>query len=164
MKQKNGYKENKGITLIALSVMILVLLILAAITISTGMETVEKAKLEELRTNMLLVQAKAREYVEEANFKMGINPDEEKKNQVRNEVYVGMAGLEKAEDIPSNFGITDSSTCYWVTNLAGWGLSKIETENGERYLVQFNETDVTVEVYNTKGYKGNYSLTQMDQL
>ena len=164
MEQKNGYRKNTGITLIALSILVLVLLILAAITISTGMETIEKAKLEELRTNMLLIQAKARESVEEATFKMGINPDENKKNQVRNEIYIEKAGLEKAEDVPSNFGITDTSTCYWLTNLASWGLNEIKTESGERYLVQFNETDVTVEVYNTKGYKGNYSLTQIDQL
>lgn len=164
MEQKSGYRKNTGITLIALAIMILVLLILAAITISTGMNSVEKAQLEELRTNMLLIKAKAREYVEEATFKMGINPDENKKNQVRNEVYIEQAGLEQATDIPSNFGITDSSTCYWITNLANWGLEEIRTEEGEKYLVQFNETDITVEIYNTKGYKENYSLTQIDQL
>ena len=66
--QKNIKKEN-GITLIALGVTIIVLLIIASIGVYSGKETIKKAQLEEMRTNMLLIQAKSKEYVEEANFK-----------------------------------------------------------------------------------------------
>lgn len=40
----------------------------------------------------------------------------------------------------------------------------MELEEHEKYLIQFNETDITVEVYNTKGYQENYSLTAIDQI
>ena len=83
-------KSTSGITLIALAITITVLAILIGISIYSGKETIQQAKLEELKTNMLLIQAKSKEYVEKANFKMGINPDEkttEEKQKIRNEVY-----------------------------------------------------------------------------
>ena len=110
-------KKEEGVTLVALSITIIVIIILAGIAINGSTNMIKKAKLEELKTNMLLIQAKAREYVEDATFKMGINPDESKKNEVRNEVYVENAKLQKATDteIPSDFDITDTTTCYWLT-------------------------------------------------
>ena len=48
---------------------------------------------------MLLVQVKARETVEQANFKMGPNPDETKKAEVRTEVYEREAKLKKVSDL-----------------------------------------------------------------
>lgn len=161
-------KREEGVTLVALSITIVVMIILAGIGIYGSTDIIKKAKLEELKTNMLLIQAKAREYVEDATFKMGINPDESKKTEVRNEVYVENAKLQKATDseIPSGFGITDTTTCYWLTPeaQASWGLNKMKLENDEKYLIQFDETNVTVEIYNTKGYQGNYSLTAIDQV
>ena len=68
-------KNNKGITLIALTITIVVLLILASITVFYGKDNIDKANLENLKTNMLLIDAKAKEYCEEANFKIGTNPD-----------------------------------------------------------------------------------------
>lgn len=64
-------KNSKGITLIILVISIIVLLILAGVTITAGTESIKKAKLETLRTNMLLIKAKGKEYCEEANFRTG---------------------------------------------------------------------------------------------
>ena len=87
------------------------MIILAGIGIYGSTDIIKKAKLEEMETNMLLIEAKAREYVESATFKMGINPDEPKKQNVRNTVYVEEAKLQKATDadIPSSFGIITSN-------------------------------------------------------
>lgn len=160
--------KTEGITLVALSITIIVLIILVGIGVYSSTDMIKKAKLEELKTNMLLMQAKAREYVEDSTFKMGINPDDEKKANVRNAVYVEEAKLQKATDseIPPNFGITDTTTCYWLTTEAQaiWGLSKIKLEKDEKYLIQFDETNITVQVYNTIGYQGNYSLAEIDQI
>ena len=68
---KDIIEKNNGVTLLALVITIVVLLIIAGITVYEGKETINRAKLEELRTNMLLIQAKSKEYVEEANFKIG---------------------------------------------------------------------------------------------
>lgn len=166
MSIKDIKNRTEGVTLLALTVTIAILIIIAGITIYSGKDTIKKAKLEELKTNMLLIQAKAREYVEDATFKMGINPDDNKKNQVREEVYIQNARLEKADSVPSDFGIADTSTCYWLTEAAqtNWGLNKMDLDDNERYLIQFNENDGTVEVYNSLGYNGNYSLTEIDKL
>ncbi len=166
-RKKMEYKT-EGITLIALVITIIVLMILAGIGIYGSTDMIKKANLEELKTNMLLMQAKAREYVEDATFKMGINPDEEKKRNVRNAVYSEEAKLRKTVDseIPSSFGITDVTTCYWLTPEAqkAWGLDKIKLEKNEKYLIQFDEANMTVEIYNTTGYRGNYSLTAINQI
>ena len=67
MKQK---KEN-GMTLIALAITIIVLAIIAAISITAGGNVIRASQLESLKTNMLLIQAKTKEYVEEVSFKRG---------------------------------------------------------------------------------------------
>lgn len=161
-------KKNRGVTLISLIITIIVLLIIAGISIHSGKEVIRKAQLEQLKTNMLLIKAKAKEYVEEANFKMGINPDDNKKSEVRKEVYINTAKLETAADIDSNDNIP-TAECYKLTKDAidVWGLNEIEIEEGEDYLIQFKDTDnanLSVEVYNTNGYNGKYSLTEIEQI
>ena len=157
---KNIKNNTNGVTLIALSITIVVMIILAGIGIYGSTDMIKKAKLEEMKTNMLLLES--------ATFKMGINPDEQKKQNVRNAVYVEEAKLQKATDtnIPSSFGIADTTTCYWLTTEAqtSWGLSKMQLEKDEKFLIQFDETNITVEIYNTKGYNGNYSLTAIDAM
>ena len=164
-------KKEQGITLVALSVTIIVLIIIAGISVYSGKDVIKNGKLEELRTNMLLVQVKARETVEQANFKMGPNPDATKKAEVRAEVYETEAKLKKVSDL----GITvppgaNSADCYAVTeeSLQNWGLNKIELSDGEYYIIQFDDTNAKVEIYNTLGYSNNgtmvYSLTQIDNI
>ena len=172
MNTKN-FKKTNGVTLAALVVTIIVLAIIASIAIYSGKEMVEKAQIEELKTNMLLIQAKSKEYVEKVNFKIGIDSSkktDEEKQTIRDEIY-GTASedgaqLEKATDIPANFKISNTSTCYWLTPAAQkkWGLEQIELEEKERYLIQFNETEETVEIYNTIGYEGKYSLTDINKM
>ena len=69
-----SFKINeKGITLVALVVTIIILLIIAGIALSGGKNTIKRANLESIKTNMLLIKAKALECVEEVNFKLGPN-------------------------------------------------------------------------------------------
>ena len=160
-------EKNKGVTLIVLAVTITVLLIISGIILYSGQSIIKQAQLEELKTNMLLIQAKAKEYVEQATFKMGISPDEAKKQEVRTEVYENNARLQKASNLPNEFkDVKNADTCYWLTKETQdlWGLDKIELEEDEKYLIEFNENDVTVEVYNTIGYNGKYSLTEVDKI
>ena len=159
-------KKENGVTLIALIVTIIILTVIASIAIYSGSGTIKKAKLEEIKTNMLLIEAKAREYVEDANFKMGINPDDAKKNQVRNDIYVNEAKLTKTSSVPSNINVKDINNCYDVTNdtLNSWGLDKIEVEENERYIIEFDEQNASVEIYNTLGYDGKYSSTDIEKI
>ena len=162
-------RKERGVTLVALVITVVVLLIIASIAVYSGSDTVRKAKLEELRTNMLLIEAKAKGLVEEVNFKIGLTKPEEteyagKKEQAENEVYGG-AGLEKATDVSAPSAIPVSE-CYKVTDatLQNWGLEDMEKEEGEEYLIKFDDVNATVEVYNTLGYNGKYSLTEIDSI
>ena len=162
-----NFEDNRGITLVALVVTIIVLLILAGIGINTGISSMEKVKLEELKTNMLLIEAKARECVEEANFRMGGSTEETVVDAVRTEIYEVNNKLEKADstNVPNNPGKIDLTDCYVITQETFdlWGLNKIKLSEDEKYLVRFNEKEIKVEeVYNTKGYDGKYSLTQIE--
>ena len=161
-----NFEDNRGITLVALVVTIIVLLILAGIGINTGISSMEKVKLEELKTNMLLIEAKARECVEEANFRMGGSTEDTVVDPVRTEIYETNNKLEKADstNVPNIPAEIDLDNCYIITQKTFelWGLNKIKLSEDEKYLVKFNESEIKVEVYNTKGYDGKYSLTQIE--
>lgn len=161
-------KEN-AITLISLAITVIVILIISSVATYSGKEIIRKGKLEELRTNMLLIQAKAKEYVEDANFKMGLAPDETRKEEVRESVYVDGAKLEKVN--AQEYGIDNSSVCYKVTKetLNIWGLDKIELKANEDYLIAFDDENATVEIYNTKGFVDDNgdtrnSLTDIEEI
>lgn len=163
-------KQNqKGITLLILVVTVIILLIIAGIGIYSGMDSIKNVKLEELKTNMLLIEAKAREYVEDASFKIGKETDEIKIEQIKKEVYETNGKLRKASDIGLT-GIDKSipiEKCYVITKetLEDWGLNKIELDESknEKYLLEFNEAEIEVEIYNTKGYEGKYSLKNLEK-
>ena len=166
-KEKMKVKNNKGITLIALTITIIILLILASITIYSGKESIKKAQLESLKTNMLLIKAKAKEYVEQASFKNGVN-----KSEISEEAKNELKGKEaNASDYSKqNITINGGEILYKLTsdNLKEMGLKDVKLGSNEEYLVKYNIKDVTVEVYNTSGYENNgttvYSLSELEKI
>ena len=40
----------------------------------------------------------------------------------------------------------------------------MEIDNDDKYLIQFNEKDETVEIYNTIGYNEKYSLSEIEKI
>jgi len=163
-------KQEKGITLIALIITIIVMIIIAGIAIYSGKDTIKKANLESLKTNMLVIQAKTKTYVEEVNHKIGVKPDtveQSKKEEIRNKIYVTNGKLEEQTTIPD--GITsqfENGKFYKVTQnaLENMGIGNIKIASDEEYLVEFDETNARVEVYNTKGYNGVYSLSGLENI
>ena len=166
-REKMKVKNNKGITLIALTITIIILLILASITICSGKESIKKAQLESLKTNMLLIKAKAKEYVEQASFKNGVN-----KSEISEEAKNELKGKEaNASDYSKqNITINGGEILYKLTsdNLKEMGLKDVKLGSNEEYLVKYNIKDVTVEVYNTSGYENNgttvYSLSELEKI
>lgn len=164
-------KENKGVTLVALTVTIIVLLIIAGIAVYNGTETIQKANLEALRTNMLLIEAKAKGVVEEANFQLG--PDFQKESEleaIRTNLYVTENKLQKLSDsgitVPSGIPTGDNVYVFTQETASLWVLDSVysELEEGESYIIAFDEKVPTVEIYNTLGYHGHYSLTEIDEI
>ena len=166
-REKMKVKNNKGITLIALTITIIILLILESITIYSGKESIKKAQLESLKTNMLLIKAKAKEYVEQASFKNGVN-----KSEISEEAKNELKGKEaNASDYSKqNITINGGEILYKLTsdNLKEMGLKDVKLGSNEEYLVKYNIKDVTVEVYNTSGYENNgttvYSLSELEKI
>ena len=157
-------KNQKGITILSLVITIIVLSILAGITINMGLDSIDRAELDELKTNMLLVEAKAKQLVEEANFKVGIvsnpiTPEQQTKiDNIRQEIYVTNNKLQLNNETNQISGV-DLSKAYILTVEAKklWGLEGISEKTGE-YLIVFDEVKDIVQVYNTKGYDNCYSL------
>ena len=79
--------------MISLIVIIALLTLLAGISIGEGTKVIQSSQLETIKTNMLLIEAKAREYVEEVNFKMGPQKDATKKEAAIQEIYIEKVGL-----------------------------------------------------------------------
>lgn len=165
-------KNEKGISLLTLTITIIVLLIIIGVSVAVGKESIQLAKLQSLKTNMLLIKAKARESVEEASFKIGTNTEDANAvNDIRQEVYTTNAKLGSklsSSEIPEQFNITNSEECpcYFLTPEAkkNWSLERIITDEEDQYLIQFNEEDETVEIYNTIGYDGKYKLSEIEKI
>ncbi len=175
MKQNN----QNGITLVVLSITIIVLIILASITIHTGKESIQKANLEGLKTNMLLIETKAREFVENASFDLGIDP-ENATDEMKAKAQSELNGEDKGTLVTSgdsiidellNIGISqqdiDNENVYKLTteNLEKMGINDVESNDEEGwYVIVYNINDTTAEIYHTMGYQGKYSLTDIEQI
>ena len=83
-------KENKGITLTALVVSIIVIMILAGISITQGSNLIKTTKVENYVTNMITMRAKVKIYGEEINAETW---DAENKSEKR------AKNLQKSVDI-----------------------------------------------------------------
>lgn len=61
-------KNEKGITIISLVIAVIIIVLIAAVGITQGREVINKANVQTLNTNMLLVQAKAKIIEERHSF------------------------------------------------------------------------------------------------
>lgn len=89
-------KENKGIALITLVVMIIVIGILASISIVQGTTLVKKIRVDNYKTNMISIRAKSKVIVEEVNSKVWDATSEEKETK-RQELLEGDYAMTKTE-------------------------------------------------------------------
>lgn len=168
-------EKNNGITIVSLIITIIILLILAGISIGTGNKVIKSSELENVKTNMLLIKAKGKEYVENANFKLGTNfenlTDKEDKEDKKKRIIAAKDELKGEEiedtdedkDILKNIGITqddkkntDYTYYYKLSNkdLTDMGLSNVKSdEKNGLYIIKYDLKNVEVEVYNTQGFE-----------
>ena len=160
-----GKNNQKGITLVVLTITIIILIILAGVTIHIGIESIQKANLEGLKTNMLLIETKAREYVENASFKLGVNPNTD---TMYNEAKENLSGDDKGTAVTADDGIVenllnigikqediDKGKVYKLTteNLEKMGINDVVSNDEEGwYIIVYNIEETTAEIYNTIGY------------
>ena len=166
--------NNRGVTLVALMVTIIVIIILASISVNVGMELIYKSRAENLITNMLIIKSKAKVFEEEVEGKTWDSSDnveegatiskkeEERRNKFKNEYEFILIDS-------SNFSIygmsnLDSDSVYYALGeiaLKKMGLSSLwEDDEKSCYVVKYTVKDnkyEDIDVYYTKGvkYKGN---------
>lgn len=178
-------KENKGITMVVLVITIVMLLILAGISIGTGNNIIKRSKLENLKTNMLLIKVKGKEYVENANFNLGTSIDqataEEKSTRIEKaktelkgeEIIDGNIFIGNINITTENMAEENANYIYYykltTQNLIDMGLSNVESdENKGWYIIKYDINNVQLEVYNTEGFENDenkyYSLTEIQNL
>ena len=175
-------ERNKGITMIVLVITIALLLILAGISIEGGSSIIKRANLENLKTDMLLIKVKGKEYVENANFNLGTSfdklTDENEKSKRIEMAKSKLKGTEiqNSSDL-SKFGITSEQfeqeknnlSLYYAlstSDLEGIGITDVSSEG--QYIIKYNVKDMTIEIYNTQGFENDgktyYSLGELENL
>lgn len=166
--KKNILKNNQGITLLTLVITIIVLLILTAVSIDIGKNTIKDAKLQNMKTNMLLIEAKVKEYVENANYELGVKPDEATE-EMQTKANSMLEGEGKGTKITSSDSLysdlsaigveqeaIDNGTVYKISteDLSKMGISGVESDDEEGwYIVAYNITNSSAKIYNTTGIK-----------
>lgn len=141
-------KKQSGITLVALIVTVIIMLILLIVSVEFGTDVVKKAKLEDIKTDMISIKTRAKIIADEYNYNEGESfPGEEVKDQ----------------ELLNKLQIEEGKKVYlWRQNtLDVQGLSKIDADV---YIVYYDaDNPNNCEVYYKDGFDGAYSLTQLEQ-
>lgn len=156
-----NYKEEKGITLVILIAIVMVLLIIAGVGVSSGLNIMKKASIESLKTNMLLLQAKGKEYVENANFKIGTGEKaEEEKTQIKSENLKGNPA--SSSQIPREVTLKEGEEAYQLSeqDMKDMGLVELEGKASD-YLIVYNIQEEKVDVIYIPGieFQNKYYYT-----
>lgn len=151
------YKRNKGITIISLIITIIIMLILTAVTVNIGTGQIERTKLEDLKTTMLLIKGRAQIVADKEVF--GENYDS-----------TGMLNLVDATEynisnLQNIFNDIDTSGLFiWEQTAMDNNSIDVEITKDDFFVVDYE----TGEVYYSLGftYEDNtyYSLTELQNI
>ena len=152
-------KQN-GITLITLTITVIVMMIIASITVYYSKDLIKNAKAQDLNTNMLLIQAEAKKCVEEANFqKLKL---EEAGDLLLGTKLAGTVAEQPAKDTGKIEEGQEDSYYYLPEDvLTVIGLKNVNPDESGYFVVKYDISNIKVEVINTLGYDGLYTLTEI---
>lgn len=161
--------------ILALIVAIIIIIAIATTITKLAKESFEKTNFQDLRTNLLLIEGKAKTYtenvsVETANLDEQKQEDNTKISEVKDQKLKGTALEncdEKIKKAAKDAGIEDTKDYYYLSQeaLNSMGI-QIEVKEGTYYLVKYNFEDT--EVVYTKGFKYEgktyYKLSEMKEV
>ena len=149
-------KKDNGITLIALIVTIIIMIILATIVVDFSTKAIDKAKLEDIKTNMLLIQGKSQTIYEKYSFK--------EIEELTGILYSEQNTYVISDGLLDHLKVEDDIYIWGEEALNENGLGTIKTDEQTFYIVDYT----TSEIYLSKGYEYNdsiyYSLTELQEL
>lgn len=149
--------SEKGITLTTLVITIIVIAIIASVSVYVGTDIIKQANLQNINTNMMLIQAKVKTISEQAKFNKDTSNYKGKK-------LIEVVGNRKIDELVSNNIIEDQEKYYLLSqdDLNEMGFEKIQIEDG--YIVNYD----TNEIIYVKGFDANkqtyYKLSEMKDL
>lgn len=161
-------EKQKGASIIVLIIGIALIIAVASIIIKYGKNVAEESKLQDLRTNMLLIQAETKKDLEHvcfqtANLDAKKEEDATKINEIKKENLKGILvqGSEAESSIPQEITIDDNSYYLDESVLNEMGIKDLNSEKYGYFIVKYDFDNIKVEVISTKGYEGMYTLTQL---
>lgn len=160
---------------ITLIMSIIIIIAIAIVLIIIGKTAIDKTTLQDLRTNMLLIQGVAKTHTEDvsvgtANLDKEKAEDSNKIEEVKNQKLKGTALENCNEDLKKlakDAGIEDFTNYYYLSeqDLLDMGI-QIKVKEDEYYLVKYDFKDT--EVIYTKGYeyknKTYYKLSELKNI
>lgn len=167
-------ENDSGKSIITLVIITIFIMIVASIIINYAQKMMEESKVQDLRTNMLLIQAEVKKGLEEVCFRT-VNLDETKPedlakiNEIKQEYLDGVilseADEQVQEAIKNITDVTFDENCYYLNDvtLIEKGIKEVDKNEFGYFIVKYDFSNANVEVINTKGYNGNYTLTQISQ-
>ena len=182
-------KNEKGITMVALVLTIIVMALLSALVIRIGTNELKNAELQDIVTNMLLIKSKVKIGIEELKFQTAnldkIN-DAEKIEQIKNQIknsdeYV--IGTKITNETPvmltqlSDYLVdTTNYEWYYLTDedlqkMGFYDLKNIKEDADDVdkiYLYGYSEITSNIEIVYTYGYeykgKEYFKLSDLEKL
>lgn len=169
-------KRNEGKGLIKTILTIVILVMVIAVIAKVSMKLITTTQLKDLKTDMLLIQQKAKTYSDEVtkqtvNLSQEKEEDSEKITEVENTQLIGTKVSECSEEIQikaQEAGVTELEEYYCLNkeDLEKMGISNIKVKEGEYFLVKYNLEDT--EIIYTKGFEYEdevyYKLTELEEL
>lgn len=169
-------KRNEGKGLIKTILMIVIIIMIIAVISKISVKELTKTQLKDLKTDMLLIQQKAKTYSEEVS-KQTVNLDQTKEEdsekivEVENTQLIGTKLSECEEEVKikaQEAGVIDLDEYYCLNkeDLEKMGINKVKVKEGEYFLVKYNLEDT--EIIYTEGFeygdKVYYRLTELEEV
>lgn len=157
-------RNNKGITIIALIITIVLTLILLSVVIKFGTNEIDRAKIEDLKSTMLLIKGRAQVSKEKTNFEKDYS--EKGVIQINDNLTLPEGKIYDLSSIQSELNaLADKSQLYiWEQTALNNNGIDYEITSDDFFVIDYNN----MEVYSSIGYsfegRTYYSLSQLQEL
>lgn len=167
-------KNESGKSILILVIFIFLIIIGASVAVNYAKKMMQETELQDLRTNMLLMQAEVKKGLEEVCFRtVNLNESKEedltKINEIKNEYLDGIILKDSAPEVQEATKnvpeFTFDENCYYLdeTTLVEIGIKDIDESTDGYFIVKYDFENANVEVINTNGYEGKFTLTDINK-
>lgn len=164
--------NESGKSIVILVILTILIMIGVSVVINYAKQMMLETKEQDLRTNMFLIQAESKKGLEEVCFQtVNLNESKEedlnKINETKNKNLKGIklseAPTEVQEATKNITEVTFDENCYYLdeATLKEMGIEDISTSEYGYFIVKYDFSNAGVEVINTNGINGKYTLTQI---